>query len=161
MSLRYFPEGTGTGYLAGLRRSPETPTMKALVKGEVCPAATETLAPRDLRAVYADALEADLGLANEAASPGAYEIGRSAMARGVGLLEIATMHHEALARAFQRAAGPASFEEELRRAGDFFTETLSPYDMAYRGFRDAVSALRQLNQTEEREIQRIAHTVHD
>jgi two-component system sensor histidine kinase UhpB len=135
--------------------------MKALVKGEVCPAAAATFAPRDLRAVYADALEADLGLADEAASPDAYEIGRSAMARDVGLLEMATMHHEALARAFQRAASPASFEEELRRAGDFFTETLSPYDMAYRGFRDAVSALRQLNQTMEREIQRIAHTVHD
>jgi signal transduction histidine kinase len=106
-------------------------------------------------------LEADLRLASEAALPGAYEIGRSAMARDIGQLEMATMHHEALARALQGAAGPASLEEELQRAGDFFTETLSPYDMAYRGFRDAMSALHQLNQTMEREIQRIAHTVHD
>jgi hypothetical protein len=135
--------------------------MKALVKGEVCPTAEATLAPRELGALYADALEADLRLASEAALPGAYEIGRSAMARDIGQLEMATMHHEALARALQGAAGPASLEEELQRAGDFFTETLSPYDMAYRGFRDAMSALHQLNQTMEREIQRIAHTVHD
>jgi signal transduction histidine kinase len=134
---------------------------EVVVKGEIRPSAAPTLAPRELGAVYADALEADLGLASEAALPRAYEIGRSAIARDIGLLEMATIHHEALARALQRAAGPASFEEELRRAADFFTEILSPYDLAYRGFRDAVSALRQLNQTMEREIQRIAHTVHD
>jgi signal transduction histidine kinase len=33
--------------------------------------------------------------------------------------------------------------------------------MAHRGFRDAISALHQLNETLEQEIQRIAHAVHD
>jgi signal transduction histidine kinase len=33
--------------------------------------------------------------------------------------------------------------------------------MAHRGYRDATSALRKMNETMEREIQRIAHSVHD
>ncbi len=134
---------------------------EAVVEGEICAAAPATLAPSNLGAIYADALEADLGLAGAAAIPRAYEIGRSAIACDIGLLEMATVHHEALAKTLRRTADRASFEEVVRRAGDFFTETLSPYDMAYRGFREAVSALRQLNETMEREIQRIAHAVHD
>src|SRR5207248_10073120 len=44
---------------------------------------------------------------------------------------------------------------------DFFSECVSPYEMAQRGFQDAVKALRQLNETLEEEIKRIAYSVHD
>ncbi|HYK88810.1 MAG TPA: sensor histidine kinase, partial [Acidobacteriota bacterium] len=50
---------------------------------------------------------------------------------------------------------------EMERAEVFFSESLSPYEMAHRGFRDGIAALRQINETLEREIQRIAHAVHD
>lgn len=43
----------------------------------------------------------------------------------------------------------------------FFVECLSPYEMAHRGFQDSVKELRQLNQTLEEEIKRIAYFVHD
>jgi two-component system NarL family sensor kinase len=91
----------------------------------------------------------------------AYEIGRRALAQGKGVLEMATTHHQALAGTLHRSSRSASLEESLSRARDFFAESLSPYEMAHRGFREAVSALRQLNETMEREIQRIAHGVHD
>src|SRR6267142_1317689 len=52
-------------------------------------------------------------------------------------------------------------EELLRSCGEFLAECLSPYEMAHRGFQDAVKALRQLNETLEEEIKRIAYAVHD
>src|SRR5206468_7849604 len=82
-------------------------------------------------------------------------------ARGVGLLELANIHHEALARALKRVSRSARVEQEVRRAATFFIESLSPYEMAHRGFSEAVCALRRLNETMEKEIQRIAHSVHD
>jgi signal transduction histidine kinase len=49
----------------------------------------------------------------------------------------------------------------LRVSAEFLAECLSPYEMAHRGFQDAVKALRQLNETLEEEIKRIAYAVHD
>ena len=51
--------------------------------------------------------------------------------------------------------------ELVRASGEFLAECLSPYEMAHRGFQDAVKALRQLNETLEEEIKRIAYAVHD
>jgi two-component system sensor histidine kinase UhpB len=69
------------------------------------------------------------------------------------------MHHEALARILARTSSPSA--QQISRAGEFFCETLFPYEMAHRGFRQNICALRQLNEALEREIQRIAHSVHD
>src|SRR5207245_7990386 len=77
------------------------------------------------------------------------------------ILELVAMHHEALARLSKRGPGSVALPQRIVRAGEFFAESLSPYEMAHRRFRDAISALRKLNQTMEREIQRIAHSVHD
>ena len=52
-------------------------------------------------------------------------------------------------------------EELLRISAEFLAECVSPYEMAHRGFQDAVKALRQLNETLEEEIKRIAYAVHD
>jgi len=52
-------------------------------------------------------------------------------------------------------------EELLQSSAEFLAECLSPYEMAHRGFQDAVKALRQLNETLEEEIKRIAYAVHD
>jgi two-component system, NarL family, sensor histidine kinase UhpB len=128
--------------------------------GLVAPAAS-TLAMRDHGALYADALKGYMGDPSEGLLRRAYEIGRRAIAQGKGVLEMGTMHHEALAKILRRSSGSGSLEEELRRAGEFLAESLSPYEMAHRGYQEAVPALRQLNETLEREIQRIAHDVHD
>jgi len=116
---------------------------------------------RDLERAYTLALEDYLSSGGEGALQNAYEIGRTALADGLGVLEMGAMHHAALAQVLQRISRPASLKQHLDRAQEFFGESLSPYEMAHRGFRDAISALHRLNETLEQEIQRIAHAVHD
>jgi signal transduction histidine kinase len=67
----------------------------------------------------------------------------------------------ALANLVCDAEGGKRREELLRVSAEFLAECLSPYEMAHRGFQDAVKALRQLNETLEEEIKRIAYAVHD
>jgi signal transduction histidine kinase len=46
-------------------------------------------------------------------------------------------------------------------ATTFLAETLSPFEMTHRGYRDSLIAWRHINETLEQEIRRIAHTLHD
>ena len=100
-------------------------------------------------------------MGGEDALRSAYEIGRTALAHGWGVLDMANMHHAAVVRVLQGMSPPVSLTHDLDRAQEFFAESLSPYEIAHRGFQDATSALRRLNETLEQEIQRIAHAVHD
>jgi signal transduction histidine kinase len=97
----------------------------------------------------------------EAALGRAYELGRRAIAERKSLMEIASLHHQALYAMLADTRGAASQQELLAAAADFVAETLSPYEMAHRGVQDAIAALRQLNETLEEEIKRIAYAVHD
>lgn len=97
----------------------------------------------------------------EAALGRAYELGRLGIADGKSLLEIAAVHHQALceiATSDKNGRRPADL---LNVGAEFLAESLSPYEMAHRGFHDAVMSLRRLNETLEEEIKRIAHAVHD
>jgi signal transduction histidine kinase len=91
----------------------------------------------------------------------AYELGRSAFAERKSLMEIASLHHQALHAMLADAQGASSHQDLLTAAAEFLAETLSPYEMAHRGVQDAIAALRQLNETLEEEIKRIAYAVHD
>jgi signal transduction histidine kinase len=98
----------------------------------------------------------------EAALRKAYELGRRAIDDGKSLIEIAALHHEALLALVKETKDEERHAANMLRAGaDFLAESLSPYEMAHRGFHDAVKALRQLNETLEEEIKRIAYAVHD
>ncbi len=97
----------------------------------------------------------------EAALGRAYELGRRAITEKKSLMEIASLHHQALHGMLAEAQGTASHQEVLTAAADFLAETLSPDEMAHRGVQDAMAALRQLNETLEEEIKRIAYAVHD
>lgn len=90
----------------------------------------------------------------------AYELGRRALTEQKSLVDVASLHHQAVL-ALVRSAENEELEEFLRSSGEFLAECLSPYEMAHRGFQDAVKALRQLNETLEQEIKRIAYAVHD
>src|SRR5690242_6249468 len=106
---------------------------EVLTSDTLSPAATGLPAVRDLAPLYADALARAQGNgANEGALQRAYEIGRQGIARGVGLLDLANMHHEALVRALKRISRSTRLEQEVRRAANFFVESLSPYEMAHR-----------------------------
>ncbi len=115
----------------------------------------------DLERVYAKALEEYLSMGGEDALRRGYEIGRTALAEGKGLLAMSSMHHAAMARALPDMSSATSIALNLGRAREFYSESLSAYEIAHRGFQDATSALHRLNETLEQEIQRIAHAVHD
>ena len=100
-------------------------------------------------------------MGGEDALRSAYEIGRAALAEGRGVLDMAAMHHASIMRTLQSMSPSATLTQNLGRAQEFFGESLSPYEIAHRGFQDATSTLRRLNETLEQEIQRIAHAVHD
>src|SRR5467141_5199252 len=91
----------------------------------------------------------------------AYELGRRALTEQKSLVEMASLHHQAVLALVRDVENEKQREELVRASGDFLAECLSPYEMAHRGFQDAVKALRQLNETLEEEIKRIAYAVHD
>src|SRR5713101_4301027 len=91
----------------------------------------------------------------------AYELGRRALTEQKSLVEMASLHHQAVLALIRGAESEKRQVELLRSSAEFLAECLSPYEMAHRGFQDAVTALRQLNETLEEEIKRIAYAVHD
>src|SRR5258708_21986786 len=91
----------------------------------------------------------------------AYELGRRALSEQKSLVEMASLHHQAVLALIRGAESEKRQEELLRASAEFLAECLSPYEMAHRGFQDAVKALRHLNETLEEEIKRIAYAVHD
>jgi signal transduction histidine kinase len=91
----------------------------------------------------------------------AYELGRRALTEQKSLVDMASLHHQAVLALVCDAESGKRREELLRLSAEFLAECLSPYEMAHRGFQDAVKALRQLNETLEEEIKRIAYAVHD
>src|SRR5712664_37394 len=110
---------------------------------------------------YASFLREYAAGSGEAALGKAYELGRRALAEGKSLVEIASLHHEAVQGLVREEKDEELRKSLLQTSGDFLAECLSPYEMAHRGFQDAVKALRQLNETLEEEIKRIAYAVHD
>jgi signal transduction histidine kinase len=118
----------------------------------------------DLEAKYAKALCRYLQRGGEKGLGSAYELGRNAMARNIGALDLVTVHHRVLAGMSSRVPSLAKRQRALKMSGQFLLDTLSPYEMRQRAYQDAVSALaaaRQLNERLEQEIKRIAHVVHD
>lgn len=118
-------------------------------------------ARRDLESVYGRILQDYLTGGGEDALRKAYEIGRSAIAEGHGLLDVVAMHHAALGEALRQPGVLEGLPRNLDRSREILAECLSPYEMAQRGFGEAIQALRRINETLESEIQRLAHDVHD
>ena len=90
----------------------------------------------------------------------AYELGREAMAKGIGVLELAALHHEAMTRVMRGAFGTATAAQRIRAAQTYFVESLSPFEMTHRAYRESNEALRLLNERLEEEAKRIAHALH-
>lgn len=111
----------------------------------------------EYRSAIASYLEGD----GEHALQRAYEMGRESLARGVSLLELARTHHACLEALLVETDSPREREAIRSGAANFFAECISPYEMTYRGFRDANIALRGFNGLLEREAKRIARSLHD
>ena len=93
-------------------------------------------------AEYAAALRDYLKGGGEAGLQRAYELGRQALAGGLGVLGVARFHHEALVRAVSDLSPRADDAEMVKAATRFFVESLTPFEMTHRGFADVSAALR-------------------
>lgn len=98
-----------------------------------------------LRIDYKAALRAYLKDADESALQGAYELGRSAMADGTGVIDIVSAHAETLGSVLG-----ASQTDSWSHSISFLIECLAPLEMAHRGFVEANQALQTLNAELER-----------
>ena len=75
----------------------------------------------------------------------AYQLGRQAIADGMGVLEMAALHQEALASrrvAEQAAADPPRM---ATRAAEFLAEALAPFELTRRGFEERSATLHDVN----------------
>ena len=109
---------------------------------------------------YQAALLGYLAAPDEGALLGGYDLGRNALSRGLGVLEIATVHSRSVGTALNRALGDDERARLLDAQTAFFVEALSPFEMAHRAFRDANAVLRRLNDMLEGQAKRIAYALH-
>lgn len=110
--------------------------------------------------LYEAALLDYLTALDESALLRGYDLGRDALAEGVGLLDMLTMHSRALSSALQRARTEDAREELLEAQTAFLIEALSPYEIARRAFHDTNTVLRRLNDMLEAQARRIAYALH-
>jgi len=110
---------------------------------------------------YNSVLKDYLNTGDEAALVRAGNFGRQALAERASLVELASVHHQALEALLRAEKDEQRRGALVRSAADFLSEFLSPYEMAQRGFQDVLQSLRQVNETLEEKIKRIAYAVHD
>jgi len=104
-----------------------------------------TSAIQDLKEQYTCSLKEYLAGAGEVALERAYEIGRRAIAEGLGVLEMVEIHREAVGKALPEALS-AEENARLAKASDFFEESLSPFEITHRGFQETKVLLRHVLQ---------------
>lgn len=113
----------------------------------------------DLQGRANAALADHLSRAGEDSLHEAYELGRTALDAGLGVIDIALV----LYRAARGSAGSDGDRgpEAGARMESFLLECLAPFEMAHRGTREANTALRRLDEQREQDARRIAADLHD
>ena len=111
-----------------------------------------SIAPGGLQEQYTSALRAYMAGEWEAASQDVYEVGRRAITDGLGILDVATIHNEALAAVLVGIHAAEEHARVAKEAEDVLMQGLAPFEMTHRGFQEANESLRQLNETLEQRI---------
>jgi signal transduction histidine kinase len=99
--------------------------------------------------------------ADESARLNAYELGRRALADGVGLMQWIGIVCGAVVDTLQSARNAADRAPIAAAAEGFLFECLSAFEMSFQGSREANEVLRYQNDLLEQETRRIAHEIHD
>ncbi len=99
-----------------------------------------------IREEYAAALGAWLSEQSEAALMRAGALGRQAIADGLGVLDMAAIHHDGLAAVLPQAAGSGEIGAAVDSSSLFFSEALSPFEMTHRGFKEISSSITRVLQ---------------
>src|SRR5437879_8843552 len=115
----------------------------------------------DLKPKYERVLRGYLKDATEKELVKAYELGRIAFAQDIGILDIVSLHHCALAAASSQSWHRDEVQRVAKLSGQFLTEVFSAYELGRRSYHDTVSSLRHFNELLEQEVKRITHAVHD
>jgi light-regulated signal transduction histidine kinase (bacteriophytochrome) len=77
----------------------------------------------------------------------AYELGRKALGDGLGILDIAMVHHRALQAAVSdESRAGAMPAPAIAKAAEFLVESLSPFEMSFRGYAEANARLIVVNE---------------
>jgi light-regulated signal transduction histidine kinase (bacteriophytochrome) len=100
---------------------------------------------QDLSERYSAVLAHYLAEPDEDVLNQAYELGRKALGDGLGVLDIAMVHHDALLAAISdrsRAEMPAP---AIAKAAAFLAESLSPFEMSFRGYAETNARLVVVN----------------
>jgi c-di-GMP phosphodiesterase len=91
----------------------------------------DPMSPEALVPDYAAALREYVSGGGEAALTRAYELGRTAASRGLGILNVAMLHREAM---LQLPPGLAADRRTVGMATQFLAESLSPFEMTFRSY---------------------------
>src|ERR1700687_2179681 len=105
----------------------------------------------DLREEYAEAFQSHLTAPGESALSHAYEIGRTALNGGLGVLDVAVMHHDAL-RGLMSGDALAVARARIEKASEFFIEILATFEMSLRGYKESTARLVAMNETLEQQV---------
>lgn len=89
----------------------------------------------DLARDYRAAFLRYLPRRDETARNSGYELGRSAVAEGISILELARLHHEVLLEVL-RDTRAEDLTDVATAASEFLLEVLATYDMTQRGLRE-------------------------
>src|SRR5258705_10533311 len=77
----------------------------------------------------------------ESALVQAYELGRLAITEQKSLMEVTSLHHQALKRLMDDERDEKRREDRLRTGADFLAECLPPYEISHRECQNAPTAL--------------------
>lgn len=105
---------------------------------------------RQLARDYAETLKKYQADSQEAVLVEAYELGRQAIAKGLGVLEMVRVQHQALERFEWPAMKGVAKTDFLKFINAFFMESLSPFEVTHRGFRETNIRLHHAINTLER-----------
>ena len=111
-----------------------------------------SITPEELQERYTSALRSYFAGEWEIASQAVYELGRGAITDGLGILDVATIHNEALAAILVDKRAAEEVAKVTKEAEEVLMQSLAPFEMTHRGFQEANESLRHLNETLEQRI---------
>jgi signal transduction histidine kinase len=116
----------------------------------------------DYSGPYAEALQDYLRQPGEMELRRASELGRDAMLSGLGLPELSAIHHESVGLCLsQQSLTAKEIAHTLTAAGNFFAQSISPFEANRRECRRSNTALRYQNSKLEDQVTRVSRVVFD
>jgi hypothetical protein len=91
------------------------------------------------RAYHAALLDYIMG-SGESALADAYELGRTGLDEDCSFMHIIELHEKAVSTILRSSSADDEFRRRLHASMQFLVEALSPFEMAFRGYRASLNA---------------------